>query len=59
MSDAVSQANAGQFSKIVVSGNQLSITKKGAHHATLKAYDDPNCQLKRPGPEHFKSPSEL
>ncbi|HEY1835726.1 MAG TPA: ATP-dependent zinc metalloprotease FtsH [Candidatus Saccharimonadales bacterium] len=38
LTQAVSQANSGQYSKIVVNGNELDITKKGGNAATLKAY---------------------
>lgn len=38
LSQAVSQADAGDFSKMTVNGNELDITKKGDDHPTLKAY---------------------
>jgi cell division protease FtsH len=46
---AISDANAGKYSKIVVSNNQLSITPKGQDHATLRAYIDGNASLKEQG----------
>lgn len=38
LSDAATQANAGNFSKISVNGSELDITKKGDSSASLKAY---------------------
>ena len=49
LTEAVSQANAGKYEKIVVSGNELSITKKGEDQATIKSYKDPNTSLKDEG----------
>jgi cell division protease FtsH len=46
---AISQTNAGKYSKIVVSGNELSITPKGENHATLKTHVDGNSGLKEQG----------
>jgi len=46
---AISDANAGKYSKIVVSNNQLSITPKDQDHATLRAYIDGNASLKEQG----------
>jgi cell division protease FtsH len=46
---AVKQTNAGKYSSIVVSNNQLTITPKGESHPTLKAYVDPNSSLKEQG----------
>src|SRR5690348_9062207 len=51
---AVSQANAGQYSKISVSGNQLTITKKGDNHPTLKSYLEPNATLRDEGFNYAK-----
>jgi len=45
----VQEANNGQYSKMEVSGNELSITKKGDDKATLKSYKDPNSSLKDEG----------
>ncbi|MGF7229516.1 MAG: ATP-dependent zinc metalloprotease FtsH [Candidatus Saccharibacteria bacterium] len=55
VSQAVSEANSGQYQKIEVDGNQLTITKKGADHPTLKTYSDPNASLKDQG---FKASQE-
>ncbi|HSX34429.1 MAG TPA: AAA family ATPase [Candidatus Saccharimonadales bacterium] len=49
LSQAVSQANSGQYSKIDVKGAELDITKKGQQTPTLKAYQDPNGKLKDAG----------
>lgn len=49
LSEAVSEANSGQFQKIEVDSNQLTITKKGEDHPTLKSYSDPNASLKEQG----------
>ena len=49
LSEAVSEANSGQFQKIEVDSNQLTITKKGEDHPTLKLYSDPNASLKEQG----------
>lgn len=49
ITQAIAQANAGDYSKIVVNGNELDITKKGDNTATLKAYTDPNTSLKQVG----------
>ena len=48
-SQAVHDANAGKYSSIVVTGNELDITPVGQNHATLKTYDDPNASLKDQG----------
>src|SRR5690242_3652954 len=49
LSEAVSEANSGQFQKIEVDSNQLTITKKGEDHPTLKSYSDPNATQKDQG----------
>ncbi|MGH7238635.1 MAG: ATP-dependent metallopeptidase FtsH/Yme1/Tma family protein, partial [Candidatus Saccharimonadales bacterium] len=41
--------NAGQYSKLVVNGNEVDITPKGSNSATLKTYVDPNASLKSQG----------
>lgn len=46
---AITDANAGKYSKIVVNGNQLDITPVGSDKATLKAYVDGNSSLKEQG----------
>jgi len=54
-STAIKDNNAGQYSKISVSGNQLDITKKGEDKATLKTYVDANSSLKDQGFNTSKS----
>ncbi|HSX47298.1 MAG TPA: ATP-dependent zinc metalloprotease FtsH, partial [Patescibacteria group bacterium] len=54
-STAVSQNNSGQYSKLLVSGNQIQITPKSAAHPTLKAFVDPNASLKEQGFNTSKS----
>lgn len=49
ISQAVSQANSGEFDKISVSGTQLTITKKGDTAASLKAYMEQNATIKDEG----------
>jgi cell division protease FtsH len=46
---AIKDANAGKYSKILVVSNQLEITPKGENHATLKSYVDSNSSLKEQG----------
>jgi cell division protease FtsH len=46
---AIQDANAGKYSKIEVTNNQLVITPKDADHPTLKAYVDANSSLKEQG----------
>ncbi|HSW85334.1 MAG TPA: ATP-dependent zinc metalloprotease FtsH [Candidatus Saccharimonadales bacterium] len=46
---AINDTNAGKYSKIVVSSNELTITPKGESHATLKTYVDANSSLKEQG----------
>ena len=49
MTDVVSQANAGDYKKIEVNGNELKITKKGESQVSLKSFKDPNSTLKEEG----------
>lgn len=51
---AVAAANKGEYSKIVVKGNELSITKKGESQPSLKAFTDPNANLKEIGFDYSK-----
>lgn len=46
---AVSDTNAGKYSKIVVSSNQLTITPKGEDKPTLKTFVDGNSSLQEQG----------
>lgn len=52
---AISENNEGQYSSIVVNGNELDITPKGQSHATLKTYVDGNASLKDQGFNMSKS----
>jgi cell division protease FtsH len=54
LTQAVSESNKGQYSKIVVSGNELDITKKGSQAPTVKTYSDPNSSLKDQGFDYSK-----
>ncbi|HUC90284.1 MAG TPA: ATP-dependent zinc metalloprotease FtsH [Patescibacteria group bacterium] len=47
--DVVQGSQNGTYSKILVNGNELEITKKGDSKATLKSYKDPNSSLKEEG----------
>jgi cell division protease FtsH len=49
LTQAISNANSGQYKKILVKGNELDITVKGQNQAALKAYTDPNTSLKSIG----------
>src|ERR1041384_4776852 len=46
LTQAVQQANQGQFKKIEVGGSEMTSTKQGEDKATLKSYKDPNDSLK-------------
>lgn len=54
LTQAVQDSNAGQYSKIVVDGNELDITKKGDKSATLKTFTEPNATLKDEGFNYSK-----
>ena len=45
-SQAIREANNGQYSKIEKKGNELTITKKGEAQPSLKSTVDPNATLK-------------
>jgi cell division protease FtsH len=49
LTDAISDANKNQYSKIEVSGNELTITKKGDDQPSIKSYKDPGASLKDQG----------
>jgi cell division protease FtsH len=46
---AINDNNAGRYSSILVTGNELDITTKGQNHPTLKTYVDANSSLKAQG----------
>ncbi len=48
-SQALTEANQGQYAKIEKNGNEILITKKGEKNASLKSYVDPNASLKEEG----------
>jgi cell division protease FtsH len=48
-STALAQANDGDYSQILKSGNEIKITKRGDSQPTLKSYVDPNDSLKQEG----------
>jgi len=54
LTQAVQQANAGDYAKITVDGNELDITKKGDKTPTLKAFTEPNATLKDEGFDYSK-----
>lgn len=54
ITQVVHDANGGKYEKITVSGNQLSITKKGDDHPTLKSFVEPNATLKDEGLNYTK-----
>jgi cell division protease FtsH len=49
LTQAVTENNQGDYSKLEVSGNQVTITKDGQKNPTLKTYTDPNATLKEEG----------
>jgi cell division protease FtsH len=48
-SQAITDTNAGKYSKMVVNSNEVDITPKGENHATLKTYIDANSGLREQG----------
>jgi len=54
LSQAVQQANAGDYSKIVLNGDEMDITKKGDNHATLKSYKEDGIGLRAEGLDYNK-----
>lgn len=56
VSQAISEANAGKYSKIEVSNNQLDITLKGQKTPTKKSYIDRNLSMKEQGFDEKKVP---
>jgi len=55
LTQAIQQSNAGQYSKVVVSGNELTITKKGQSQASLKAFKEDGTSLKQEGLDYNKT----
>lgn len=54
LTQVVDEANQGQYQKIEVKGNELTITKKGEEAATLKSFKDPVASLKEEGVDATK-----
>ncbi len=54
LTQAIQQANQGQFKKIELNGDELDITPKGASHASLKAYKEEGISLKDEGLNYNK-----
>jgi len=52
---AVQQANDGQYKKIAVSGDQLTITKKNASQPSLKSFKEDGSSLKDEGLDYAKT----
>jgi cell division protease FtsH len=49
LTQVVSEANDGKYSKLEVGGNEVIITKKGEDKPSLKSFKDPNATLKEEG----------
>lgn len=54
LSQVVQDANSGQYQKIEVSGNTLTITKKGDNKPSLKSFKDTGSSLKDEGVDYNK-----
>ncbi len=54
LSQVVQDANSGQYQKIAVNGNTLTITKKGDDKASLKSFKDTGSSLKDEGVDYNK-----
>jgi cell division protease FtsH len=54
LTQAIQQANNGQYSKIVLNGDELDITKKGETTATLKAFKEDGVSLRGEGLNYDK-----
>ncbi len=54
LTQAVAQANAGDYKKIVVSGDELNITKKNQSQPSLKAFKEEGASLKDEGLNYNK-----
>jgi cell division protease FtsH len=55
LTQAIQQANDGQYAKVVVTGNELTITKKGQSQASLKSFKEDNTSLKQEGLNYNKT----
>lgn len=54
ITQAVKEANAGKYDKIVVSDGEAKITKKGDSQASLRSYVGPDTNLKEQGIDYSK-----
>lgn len=54
LTQVISEANQGKYSKIEVNGNELKITKKGDDEPTVKSFKDPQVGLQEEGLERHK-----
>ncbi len=54
LSQVVQEANSGQYQKIQVNGNALTITKKGDDKASLKSFKDSGSSMKDEGVDYTK-----
>jgi len=54
LTQAIAQANDGQYKKIELNGDELQITKKGASHPTLRAVKEDGIGLKAEGLNYNK-----
>lgn len=57
--EAVKQANNGEYAKVEVKNNQLTITKKGDDKPTLKSYTDPKATIEEMGFKEDKTKIEF
>ena len=49
ISDVINRANKGEITKIVIEGNQLTVTPEGSDKPTEKSVKDPNSSLQEQG----------
>jgi len=55
LTEVIKDVNGSKYSKIEVSGNEMTITKKGDDKPTLKSFKDPNATLKEEGIDTSKA----
>ncbi len=54
ITQVVKESNEGKYNKLVVSGDEVKVTKKGEDQPSLKAITDPNTSLKDQGVDYSK-----
>lgn len=54
ITQVVKESNEGKYNKLVVSGDEIKVTKKGEDQPSLKAITDPNTSLKDQGVDYSK-----